>query len=84
LSDQPKASITRATFSVRNISCATCARVIEKRLRKVDGVKNVGAAIMLNKVFVDYEESKVDRSEIMKAIERAGYSNYLVRETKQE
>ncbi len=67
----------RAVLSVRNFDCATCAIAIAKRLEKVDGIENVGSAIMLNKIFIDYDESKVGISEIMKAIEEAGYSNYV-------
>ncbi len=67
----------RAVFSVRNIECTTCALAIEKRLRKLDGIEKVSSAIMLNKIFVDYDESKVGISEIMKTIEEAGYANYV-------
>jgi P-type Cu+ transporter len=67
----------RATFAASNIDCTTCAIGIERRLKKVDGVESVGSAIMLNKIFVDYDESKVDISEIMRAIKGAGYSNYV-------
>jgi copper chaperone CopZ len=69
----------RAVFSVRNIDCATCAIGIEKRLTKLDGVESVGSAIMLNKIFVDYDESRVSISEITRAIKEAGYSSYLTR-----
>jgi P-type Cu+ transporter len=62
----------RAVFSVRSIDCTTCASAIEKRLKKVDGVEKVGSAIMLNKIFVDYDESKVGISEIRNAIDEAG------------
>jgi copper chaperone CopZ len=67
----------RAVFSVRNMDCVTCALGIEKRLKKLDGVESVKAAIMLNKIFVDYDESKVGIHEIKNAIKEAGYSNYL-------
>ncbi len=69
----------RAVFSVRSIDCATCAIGIEKRLRKVAGVEKVGSSIMLNKVFVDYDESRVSISEIKDAIKDAGYSGYVTR-----
>ncbi len=69
--------MTRAVFSVRNMDCVTCALGIEKRLKKLDGVESVKAAIMLNKIFVDYDESKVGIYEIKNAIKEAGYSNYL-------
>lgn len=74
--------INRVVFTVRDLDCATCALVIERQLKKVEGVKNVGTALMLNKVFIDYDESKTDVSKIMQAIEKIGYSNYLVRKGK--
>ena len=69
--------MTRAVFSVRNIDCATCASGIEKRLKKLEGIESVKAAVMLNKIFVDYDESKVGISEIKRAITEAGYSSYM-------
>ena len=77
MSEKKEKKAKRAVFSVRNIDCTTCAIAIEKRLEKVDGIENVGSAIMLNKIFVDYDESKVGISEIKKAIKHAGYSNYV-------
>ncbi len=69
--------IKRAVFSVTNMDCVTCSLAIGKRLKRLDGVKDVGSAIMLNKIFVDYDASKVDLSRIKKAIKDAGYSNYV-------
>jgi Cu+-exporting ATPase len=66
-------------FSVRNIDCSTCALGIEKRLKKVEGIEKVGSSIMLNRVFVDYDESRVNIPRIMDAIKKAGYSGYLTR-----
>lgn len=77
MSDKKERKAMRAVFSVRNMDCATCGVVIEKRLKKMNGIEGVGSAVMLNKVFVDYDESKVSISEIRRAIKDAGYSNYL-------
>jgi P-type Cu+ transporter len=77
LSQEREKKPRRAVFSVRNINCVTCALGIEKRLKKVDGIESVGSAIMLNKVFVDYDESRVSLSEIKNAIKDAGYSNHV-------
>ncbi len=74
--------VARAVFTVRNIDCTRCAIGIEKHVKKVKGVKNVQTAVMLNEVFIDYDESEVEVSEITKAIEKAGYSNYLIRKEK--
>ena len=74
---RPKAC--RAVFAVRNADCVTCALAIEKQVKKVEGVVDVKSAIMLNEVFVDYDETRVDVRKIMEAIRRTGYSNHLVR-----
>ncbi len=71
--------VARAVFAVSGIDCATCGLSIKKNVKKLDGVKEVAVALMLNKVFIDYDESKVSISEIMKAIAKTGYSNYLTR-----
>jgi copper chaperone CopZ len=69
----------RAVFSVRGMDCATCGFAIEKKLKNVEGVDAVGTSIMLNRVFVDYDESKVGIVKIMQAIKETGYSGYLSR-----
>jgi Cu+-exporting ATPase len=79
VNEKKKGRTRRAAFSVRNIDCVTCAIGIERRLKKLEGVEGVGSAVMLNKVFVDYDELKVGISEIMKAIKEAGYSSYVTR-----
>jgi Cu+-exporting ATPase len=71
--------MARAVFKVRDIDCATCALAIEKRVKRVGGVKDVGVAVMLNQVYIDYDESQTNISEVEKAIDKAGYSNYLIR-----
>jgi hypothetical protein len=40
--------------AVKEISCALCAKAIEEQVRKMRGIEDVGTAIMLNKVFIDY------------------------------
>ncbi len=77
MSEKKERKAKRAVFSVRNMDCATCGLAIEKKLRKVDGIERVGSAIMLDKVFVDYDESKLGVNEIKKAIKEAGYANYV-------
>jgi copper chaperone CopZ len=46
-------------------------------VKKLDGVKGVRTAVMLNKVFVDFDPSKVDLDKIKKAVDRTGYGTYL-------
>ena len=74
---RPKTS--RAVFAVRSADCVTCALAIEKQVKKVEGVLDVRSAVMLNEVFVEYDETKVGIPKITEAIRRTGYSNHLVR-----
>jgi len=64
------------------MSCATCAFAIEKQVKKLKGVNDVKAAIMLNKVFIDYDPNIVDSATIKKAIDRTGYKSYMATKEK--
>jgi copper chaperone CopZ len=51
---------------------------------KINGIKSVESAIMLNKVFVDYDPKLVDSSTIKKAIDKTGFRSYMtIRENQQ-
>jgi Cu+-exporting ATPase len=67
----------RVVVSVTRMSCATCAFAIEKQVKKLKGVNDVKAAIMLNKVFIDYDPNLIDSATIKKAIDRTGYKSYM-------
>jgi copper chaperone CopZ len=62
---------------VRNISCITCGLAIEKQVKKIKGVEDVKTAVMLNKVFIDYDRKLVDSDTIRKAIDKTGYKIYM-------
>ncbi len=76
MNDPPDAS-SRAVFLVREVSCSACGLAIEKQVKKLEGVKDVRTAVMLNKVFVDFDPSKVGLDEIKKAVDRTGYGAYM-------
>jgi copper chaperone CopZ len=62
--------------SVSEIDCSVCANAIQKQVMKISGIKGVRAAIMLNKVFIDYDPKLVDSSAIRKAIDKTGFKSY--------
>jgi len=68
---------SRVIVSVTGMSCTTCALAIEKRVKKMNGVTDVKAAIMLNKVFIDYDPNFVDSAAIRKAIDKTGYKSHI-------
>ena len=67
----------RAVFTVKEISCAACGLAIEKQVKKLEGVRDVRTAVMLNKVFVDFDPSKVDLAEIKRAVDKTGYGAHI-------
>lgn len=77
-----KAGKSRMVVSVRNISCVTCGLAIEKQVKKIEGVEDVKTAVMLNKVFIDYDPELVDSGTIREAIDRTGYKSYTSIEEK--
>ena len=50
----------------------------------MNGISEVKPAVMLNKVFVDYDPSVVDSATIRKAIDKAGYKSYMTVEEQQK
>jgi len=74
---EKEAGKARIVVSVREINCTVCARAIEKQVKKINGIEDVKTAIMLNKVYVDYDPKLVDSSIIRKAIDKTGYKSYM-------
>ena len=52
--------------------CASCVAKIEKAL-KMPGVSKAGVNFASEKAYVEYDENKLDRSDIVRAIRKAGY-----------
>jgi Cu+-exporting ATPase len=75
--EEEKTEKSRMVVSVRNISCVTCGLAIEKQVKKIKGVEDVKTAVMLNKVFIDYDPKLVDSGTIRKAIDKTGYKSYM-------
>ncbi len=60
-------------FDVGGMTCAACSLAVEKSVKKVQGVKDVNVSLLTNSMNVDLDED-IDSSEIIQAIEKAGYS----------
>ncbi len=64
---------------IKGMHCASCAKIIEKRLNKLDGVKQANVNLATEKAFVVYDPSKLGIGRIHKTISDAGFTP--VRET---
>ncbi|TDT57295.1 heavy metal translocating P-type ATPase [Fonticella tunisiensis] len=60
-------------LKIGGMTCAACARAVERAANKVDGVEaNINFAA--EKLYVKYDENRVSVEDIIRAIEKSGYS----------
>ncbi|MBI5071458.1 heavy metal translocating P-type ATPase [Candidatus Falkowbacteria bacterium] len=63
----------RANFAVGGMHCVSCAKVIERSLRKVSGVKEVNVNFTAEKARVIFDSSKATLNDLITAVKSAGY-----------
>lgn len=68
------------TLKLRGMSCASCARNIEKAIKVVPGVTEVNVNFGAEQVTVKYDTRKTNLEKIQGAVEAAGYSAYSLKE----
>ena len=69
----------KKTFDVKGMHCASCVRVIERTLQKVEGVKEASVNLATNKATVSYEDHTSEH-DMASAVKKSGYE--LVMEEK--
>jgi Cu+-exporting ATPase len=68
----------KISLPVSGMTCATCARRVEKALAGTDGVRAVNVNLAAEKATVDYDPASVGPARLVGAVEGAGYG--VVRE----
>jgi copper chaperone len=63
--------MTEITINIEGMSCQHCVNRVKKAIEAIDGVKNLDVAIGRTKI--TFDEGKVSKSVIEKAITAAGY-----------
>ena len=61
------------TLKIEGMTCASCAKAVERASRKLEGVLEANVNFATEKLNISFEPSKVKLSDIKKAIEKAGY-----------
>ena len=67
------AQVAHASFIVRGLDCAACAREVESKLKAVKGVRSVTVSVESGKAEVDYDPQSTTLSQLERAIKDAGY-----------
>ena len=61
------------SLKVEGMTCASCAKAVERATRKLDGVTEANVNYATEKLNISYEPSKIKVSDIRKAVSEAGY-----------
>lgn len=61
------------SFDIEGMSCASCAKAVEKTVKKLDGVMEANVNLAAEKLVVVYEPSTFRVLDMKNAIEKAGY-----------
>jgi len=73
--DRPGKTVS---IPIGGMTCAACAKTVERVVGKLDGVGSVSVNFATEKARVEYESSRVRLSEIKQAIAKAGYTPLAV------
>jgi P-type Cu+ transporter len=61
-------------FEVTGMTCSACSSRIEKDLNKTEGVIQVNVNLLSNNMMVNYDETIINPSDIVRVVENSGYS----------
>lgn len=75
---------TKKTFSVQGMHCASCVRLIERAVCRLDGVAECNVNLATNKATVTFDPKKVTDQQLESAVASAGYKALINEETKSE
>lgn len=62
-----------ATLTVTGMTCASCAKAVERKVSKVDGVHFANVNLATETLNVEFDENKIDIQQVNEAVEKAGY-----------
>lgn len=77
---EPKAysKQTRVNLALYGMHCSSCAGLIERSLKKVEGVSEAHVNFAAEKALVSYDESQIKADDLISAVKKTGYSATLV------
>src|SRR5260221_3441462 len=77
-------SLSTKTISIKGMHCASCVNVIEKSLKKIDGVEKCVVNLATEKATIIYDNKKVSNKKIADAVKNVGYQAMVDEEMKSE
>ncbi|MFH1246649.1 MAG: heavy metal translocating P-type ATPase [Candidatus Liptonbacteria bacterium] len=74
----------KKTFAIKGMHCASCVKLIEQSLSKLNGIENATVNLATEKAAVSYDADLVSDDELASAISQVGYKALLSEEIKSE
>lgn len=65
--------MTKKKIKIEGMHCASCASIIDKNLRKADGIIDANVNFATSLASIDFNESKINLAKIKKIINDSGY-----------
>lgn len=69
-------------LNIEGMTCAACARAVERSAKKVEGVTDANVNFASEKLSITYDEAKTKLEDIQKSVEKAGYKALVESTTK--
>ena len=60
-------------LKIGGMSCSACSNGLEKYLNKQDGVKNASVNLVMAQATIEYDEKKLDKSDLDRFVKEAGF-----------
>lgn len=70
---QNKDGLQRISMPIEGMDCANCAVTIENSLKQTDGILNVKVNYPAEKMWVEFDNQKIDETDIEEQIKKLGY-----------
>lgn len=70
---QNKKLSKKVDMKIEGMTCQSCAKAVEKAVKKIDGIKTINVNIATDKATIEYDSSKVKPYQVKVAIEKVGY-----------
>lgn len=65
----------KVLLKIDGMTCSACSSGLEKYLNKQDGIINATVNLVMNNASVEYDENKLDISQIEKFVQKAGFES---------
>ena len=60
------------SYMINGMTCAACARAVERAVKKLDGTTDVMVNLATEKLTLTYDEEKVKPGDIIETVAKAG------------